>query len=166
VGVGEDTAAMNVGAAGSEEWTRSHIERRKPMSVEQIDSEWEQLGPKIASTLNAIPPGAGAALVGDLVTHELDMLGALQVAKGGPEEKALAVALERYVKYFGKRVKDAGLPAVAIRDDAGHEWVAGKGDPQVSLSGSVIELLRALTGRRTEQEIKKLGWHGDPTPYI
>ncbi|MDQ3879364.1 MAG: maleylpyruvate isomerase family mycothiol-dependent enzyme [Actinomycetota bacterium] len=165
VGVGEDTAAMNASAAGSDEWTRLQVERRGGKAVEEIDAEWEELAPKIAGVMDAIPPGAASALIGDLVTHELDMLAALG-ADGGPGDQALLVALERYVKYFGKRVKDAGLAPVSIEADDGHSWVAGKGDPAVTVRGSKIELLRALTGRRTEQEIKELEWSGDPSPYM
>ncbi|MFN2595509.1 MAG: maleylpyruvate isomerase family mycothiol-dependent enzyme [Actinomycetota bacterium] len=165
VGIGEDTAGMNVDAAGSSEWTQSQVERRGDKSVKEIDDEWEQLAPKIAGVMDAIPQGRASALIGDLVTHELDMLGALG-AKGGPGEQALLVALERYVKYFGKRVKDAGLPPVTIQTDDGHSWVAGKGEPGITLTGSKIDLLRTLTGRRTQQEIKQLNWSGDPTPYM
>ena len=70
------------------------------------------------------------------------------------------------MKYFGKRVKDAGLPPVTIQTDDGHTWVAGKGDPEISVMGSKVDLLRALTGRRTEKEIRQLAWSGDPTPYM
>jgi uncharacterized protein (TIGR03083 family) len=164
VGVGEDTASMNVGAAGSEEWTQSQIDRRRDLSAQEIDAEWEQLAPKIAGALDAIPPGAGAALVGDLITHELDMKGALGRDKG-PDERGLMVSLERYAKFFGKRVKDAGLPAVAVHA-GGETWVAGIGDPGLSLTADRVDLLRALTGRRTEQEVRSFDWSGDPTPYV
>jgi uncharacterized protein (TIGR03083 family) len=176
VGVGEDTAGMNVGAAGSEEWTQSQIDRRRDLSAKEIDSEWEQLAPKIAGVLDAIPPGAGAALIGDLITHEIDMKGALG-KREGPDDRGLLVALERYVKFFGKRVKDAGLPAVEVETwvtpNKGDglrtqkpSWVAGVGEPALRLKADMLSLLRALTGRRTEEQIRKFEWSGDPTPYI
>ena len=36
----------------------------------------------------------------------------------------------------------------------------------VELRGDRFELLRALTGRRTVQEITSLAWTGDVKPYI
>jgi hypothetical protein len=57
------------------------------------------------------------------------------------------------------------MPAVQV--NAGDKtWVAGNGDPQVSVSAEPFEILRSLTGRRTREQVRALDWSGDPEPFL
>lgn len=42
----------------------------------------------------------------------------------------------------------------------------GQGEPQATVTASDFELLRALTGRRTDDEIRALEWDGDPETFL
>ena len=75
-------------------------------------------------------------------------------------------ALEAMATAFGERVAKAGLPAVKV-EAGGAGLVAGDGDPAVD--GTVEDLrlrppARAVTARRTPDEIKAFDWDGDPSP--
>src|SRR5437879_4414783 len=66
---------------------------------------------------------------------------------------------------FLATVADRDLPALALR--AGDsEWVADGAGPVVSVSTDPFELLRALTGRRSTSQLRRLKWDGDPEPYL
>lgn len=164
IGVAEDFAAGNLEGAGSDEWTTSQIARRSGMSVPALVEEWRVIAEPIEQMLDQLPPGPTSLLIGDLASHEHDLRGALD-RPGARDSDALWIGLDRYVRWFGKRIKDAGLPSVAIRS-GDHHWQAGILDPTVELEGEAFELLRAMTGRRTHEEIASLSWTGDPSNYL
>ena len=164
VGIAEDFGAGNFEKAGSDAWTKAQIARHSKLAMPALIDEWEAISRQLDPTLDKVRPGAAAMLIGDAVTHEHDLRGALNLP-GARDTDAIWIALERYVRRFGKRIKDAGLPSVVVRCE-GREWQAGVLEPSVELEAERFELLRALTGRRTVQEIASLAWAGDPKPYI
>lgn len=164
IGVGEDFASGNVERAGAPEWTKAQIRRRAELDLSSLLDEWAEVSQKVEPTLDEIPEGAAAMVIGDAVTHEHDLRGAVG-RPGGRDSDAMGIALNRYVKRFGKRIKDAELPSVTVTCD-GRTWRAGVLDPAAELTGEPFELLRALTGRRTIDEIAALGWTGDQEPYL
>jgi len=164
VGVAEDFAAGNFENAGSEGWTSSQIARRSEMMVPALVEEWRVISEPMEQMLDQIPPGPTSLLIGDLVSHEHDLRGALD-RPGARASEAVWIGLDRYVRWFGKRIKDAGLPSVTIRS-GDRRWQAGVLEPAVELEGDAFELLRALTGRRTAEEVASLRWTGDAGPYL
>lgn len=164
VGVAEDTLAGNLEQSGSDEWTAAHIAKRSDLGVPDLIAEWEAIAVQLEQALEHVAPGPASLLIGDVVTHEHDLRGAVK-RPGARDSDAVRIALERYVKWFGKRLKDAGLPSVVV-DAGGRTWQAGILDPAAEIEGEPFELLRALTGRRTIGEISSLKWTGDPAPYI
>jgi hypothetical protein len=58
-----------------------------------------------------------------------------------------------------------GLPTLAVR--AGDRtWASGPDEPAVRLETEPFELLRAVGGRRSLDQVRALGWDGDPGPYL
>lgn len=164
VGAAEDFVTGNLDQVAREPWTAAQVERRRAKTVAELVADWAQLSGHAERLLDQIPPGLGATFVADAVTHEHDLRGAVD-RPGARDSDALWIALDRYIRFFGKRVKDARLPAVRIR--AGErEWVAGVGEPAVDLHGEAFEIFRAIAGRRAEDEIRSLDWRGDPGPYL
>jgi uncharacterized protein (TIGR03083 family) len=164
IGVTEDFAAGNLEGAGSDQWTSSQIARRSEMTVPELVEAWRVIAEPIESMMDQVPPGPVSLLIGDLVSHEHDLRGAVD-RPGARDSDAVWIGLDRYVRWFGKRIKDAGLPSVAIRSGE-HRWQAGILQPAVELEGGAFELLRALTGRRTSEEIASLSWTGDPGAHL
>jgi hypothetical protein len=44
--------------------------------------------------------------------------------------------------------------------------VEGTGAPAATLAGDPFELFRALSGRRSLDQVRALAWDGDPEPYL
>jgi hypothetical protein len=44
--------------------------------------------------------------------------------------------------------------------------VEGAGAPAATLSAAPFELFRALSGRRSLDQVRSLAWDGDPAPYL
>ena len=164
VGVAEDFAAGNFDKAGSDGWMKAQIARRSKLAMPALIEDWDALSRHLDPSLDEVHPGVAAMLIGDAVTHEHDLRGAVNLP-GARNSDAMWIALDRNVRRFGKRIKDAELPSVAVPCE-GREWQAGILEPSVELEAECFELLRALTGRRTIQEITALAWTGDPKPYI
>jgi uncharacterized protein (TIGR03083 family) len=164
VGVAEDFAADNLEHAGSQEWTQAQVDRRSQLTRAEIVEEWESLSRDLEPSLDRIRPGIAAMVISDAVTHEHDLRGAVD-RPGARNSEALLIALERSVKRFGKRIKDARLPSVIVRCED-KTWQAGVLTPAVELQGDRFELVRALNGRRTIKEIASLRWSGDARSYI
>jgi hypothetical protein len=119
----------------------------------------------VEAIADTFPEPYGPQLITDLVTHEHDIRGALGV-HGARESDAVRVGADFVVRWgFTLGIAARGLPAVAVRAK-GKEWTAGDGDPPVTLEASEFEVLRALTGRRTVDQIRALRWSDDPAPYL
>ena len=162
VAIATDTSEGNIEGAGSDEWTDRQIDERKDKSVDQLIAEWRSSS--IEAILDAVHPAIAGGIIGDLVTHEQDLRGALD-APGGTDSDAFEMALDSYVRFFGRRIKEARLPPLEVR--AGDKiWQLGKGEPEVTLKTEPFELLRGVTGRRTLAQVRSFDWSGDPEPYL
>lgn len=164
VGVTSDVVSGNVAGVGSEEWTSAQIAARRDSTVAVLLTEWDSIAPTVETAIDSIPKWMAGTLIGDLITHEHDLRGAID-RPGARDSRGVAVALDTYARFFGRRIKEGDLPALELRADDS-SWQLGNGEPQVSVKGGPFELLRALTGRRTHDEVRSLDWNGDPEPYI
>lgn len=164
VGVAEDSAAGNVAEAGQPQWTEAQIEARRNVSVPDLVRRWSEVSEQIEPTLDNIHPALAALLVSDLVTHEHDAWHA--VGRQGPRDTdAVQLATDSYARRLGRRIKDAGLPALRV-ESGSDSWSLGESEPSVALRADRFELLRGLAGRRTRAEIAAFDWSGDPEPYL
>jgi uncharacterized protein (TIGR03083 family) len=163
-GIAADIVGGNVADAGAPEWTAAHIDAARGQPLENLLAKWQTSSVQVEPLLDSIHPTAAALTLGDLIVHEHDLRGAFG-NRDARDTEGVWIALAAYVRRFGKRIKDAGLPTVrVIAGDK--EWNAGLETPEIDLRDDPFELFRALTGRRTKDEIRKLGWAGDPEPYV
>ena len=169
----KDIVAHLTGTAGDlgsgnfpkdQSWTANQVESRKAKSLEDTVFEWADNAPGLMAAVEGPIAGFAWVLVPDVVSHELDVRNALG-RKDGRDTPELSRALEVMATAFGERVAKAGLPAVkVVAGDV--ELIAGDGDPAVTVKTSAFDMLRAVTSRRTPDEIKTFDWDGDPAPYI
>lgn len=164
VGIGADMTSGRFPAGDIDAWVQEAVDARKGASGTELVRELEEIGPAIDTLLTTMPPMMGDLLIGDVVTHLQDIRGALGVP-GDREGAAVDLALDGYLRAIGGRISGAGLPALRIRHDNG-EQVVGEGEPAATVTASSFELLRALAGRRTHEQIAAFEWDGDPTPYL
>lgn len=164
-GIAVDATKGNLEGVGSPEWTQRQVDERAGRSLAEMVSEWEAVGEQIDGSLEYFPKAAASLFVGDTVTHEHD----IRLPLGRPGDRtasAIDVALDGYVRWFGRRLKEKELPAVRLVAE-GRDWVAGAGEPGAEVEApSRFDLLRGLTGRRTTEEIASFRWTGDSGPFL
>ena len=160
IGLVADVAARNTANAGTDEWTAAQVDARRDRTRDQLIAEWDETGPGLEELLDKIPPQSAEGIVGDIATHEADINGAIgRIDARGSD--AVALGFARYVGSLGGRITEAGLPALRMND-----LVAGDGDPAATVRASQFDLFRALTGRRTPEQVRAFDWEGDPAPYV
>ncbi len=158
-GVCADILGGRLDGVGSESWTQRQVDERGDKSLEDIFGEWNDVGPQVEAIMPNFAP-ADAQLVMDVVTHEHDIRGALKMP-GSRDDEAVRVGLEWLATNLGRE-----LPAVRVKADEGDDLVFGSGDVQATIRAPRFELLRALTGRRSEEQIATFAWEGDYKQHL
>jgi uncharacterized protein (TIGR03083 family) len=159
-----DVMAGRLTGGPSPEETRRQVEERRDRTVAELLEEWAGgLGPILDGARAGLVP---APLAIDAVTHEQDIRGALHAAHLD-DDGALRFAATGYSVGLGRRLKQAGLPPLRLRDRArGFDVVARTGEPTATVSGTEFELFRAMAGRRSRAQVAALDWSVDPAPYL
>lgn len=163
-GVVKDVTEGRVEGAGSDEWTAKQVEAARGEELAAILARWEEQAPNLEALLSSAPPSMMTArLVIDMVTHEYDLAGLTGQA---PQQcPAFDFARDGYASAFGYRIRKAGLPAVELSDGT-WTYVAGEGEPAVRVEVDQVEAFRALSGRRSDEQVRAWRWDGDPGPYL
>jgi uncharacterized protein (TIGR03083 family) len=158
-------------AAQRDQWTGRQVRSRRDRPVSAMLAEWTSaaaaLEPILAGTVSR-PPGSPAWLpsapVADLAAHLHDVRGALGLA-GDRDAAATGLGLRIYARWLGERLDQAGRPALLLRAGK-REWMEGSGRPAVALAAEPFELFRAISGRRSVEQVRALAWGSDPEPFI
>ena len=149
-------------------WTDRMVTERRGRAIADVLDEWETLTPKAWAVLAERANGPGMASIADAVVttdaavHEQDLYGALGVVRAR-DSAALRVGTSSYVNVLGMRLN--GLAPVQFVTPE-KTYVAGAGEPAVSARVQRFELFRALSGRRSPDQIRAWDWTGDPEPYL
>jgi uncharacterized protein (TIGR03083 family) len=162
-GIPADILAGRVDGVATDPWTAAQVDARRDLSIAEIADEWQQSGAQVDEMVDSFGP-TGAQLLFDLTTHELDV----RAAVGAPPPDDLEVydvALDFVLTNLVNGVVAERGPLRIIAGD--RTWTAGDdGDPRASLTTSKRELLRAIAGRRSREQIMAMDWTGDPTPFL
>jgi uncharacterized protein (TIGR03083 family) len=152
------------------EWTSRMVAERSHLTLEEIFEEWEsstvQLlgGWRSGQMPHDLPVFAANVLVTDIAVHQQDIYGALGIERDR-DSAALRIGTTGYIVTIGWRLDPAGLPPLVF--DLGDKLRAtGEGEPGAKVAASRFEFFRALSGRRTPDQIRAFDWEGDPEPYI
>jgi uncharacterized protein (TIGR03083 family) len=166
-------AAMGDEAAIADlnEWTAGHVSKRAGMSVHEICDEWEISSKTVTDMMrdptswpDNVPPFGDRVLVTDLGVHQHDIHGALGIVSDR-DSAPVRVGSAGYVAVMDLRLRTAGAPALRI--EAGDKsWVIGGDEPVATLRTDRFELFRAMSGRRSPDQIRAYEWDGDPEPFI
>ena len=160
-GVADDVLGGRLDGAGTDSWTAAQVDARRSRSLGEVLAEWNEQAPQLEAIVDSFGP-AGHQLVMDTVTHEHDIRGALG-APGARDSDAVHTGLDWLVQAFQGAAAANGQPGVrVVASDSGRDWSpAGDGGVAATVTGPSFELLRSLSGRRTEAEIRSLSWDGD-----
>src|SRR4051794_7185030 len=149
-------------------WTQRMVEERRSRPVAEVLDEWATLTPKAWSLLGASSEQhsqlgfVDRVLTTDVAVHEQDIYGALGVERER-DCAALRVATATYVGVMGLRLNGLGPVAFVTPSKT---YQAGEGEPVVTAHVDRFELFRALSGRRSPDQIRAWDWTGDPDPYL
>jgi uncharacterized protein (TIGR03083 family) len=154
-----------------EEFIDESLAARRDTSIADILDEWA------ASTATMLPMMRGEApwpdasiplpewiVLTDVAVHHHDLRGALGVP-GERDSVATGLSLRSYVEAMRFRALIEGLPTFTIVAGA-RTWQIGEGAPIATLTADPFELARAASGRRSPDQVRALGWDGDPEPLL
>jgi uncharacterized protein (TIGR03083 family) len=153
------------------EWTDGHVTSRRGLALDQIFEEWDTSAAVLAPMMSGdkgwpegIPWFADRVLLTDLGVHQQDIYGALGLTEDR-DNALIRMGTAGYVATMGFRLPDAGLAPLAV--EAGDSArVTGEGKPGATVKASRFEMFRAMSGRRSPEQIAAYDWTGDPEPYI
>lgn len=164
-GISADILAGNIAGIATDEWTAAQVEARRGRTVAELVAEWSEAGPRVEELAVHFPAQVAAQWVMDVTSHEHDVRCALG-RPGARDSEGVGVAVDFLVtKGLHSAISTAGLPAIEVRA-GGQTWIAGEGEPEGVLEVSGFELLRALSGRRSAAQVRKLAWPVDPDRYL
>lgn len=153
------------------EWTNGHLEARKERSFDDIVAEWDDLTPTLVSMLrgeaewpDGVPFFADRVLVTDLGVHQQDLFGAFGVVRER-EGPTVRIGSSSYMAMLDIRLKADGRGALAV-ETPDKSWLAGGDQPSATLRTDRFELFRALSGRRSLDQLRSYYWDGDPEPFL
>ncbi|MDT5386953.1 MAG: hypothetical protein QOE04_594 [Mycobacterium sp.] len=156
VGCAADAASGRVDGAPGDQWTARHVEERRRHSVGELLVEWDRVGLAAESTLTE-EQIFGPNMAADVICHEADLHEALGLPRVDREH--WQPFLEVMMLYLRQQLRHG--TTVLIRDDEGHQWICGSGEPTTLLRADGYELLRATHSRRSRRQI--VAWDWTPT---
>lgn len=161
VGVAVDVAAGRIEGAGSDPWTAAQVEARKEDGLKALLAEWAAARPGLEQALLGIDPVQAAQVVFDLTTHEHDLRGALQ-RPGARDSEGVDIGWEWATTVLGQLRDGYGEGALRVTSTEGASTVCGSGEPTGGVTADRFELFRAMTGRRSAEQVGSWDWEGEP----
>ena len=147
------------------------IAERRDRSGDEIIVEWEGHAARLERMMEGdepFPEGThpfvGWSYLWAVVQNSYNIWAALGIVKAR-DFKATVLCLESAVMWLDMRLQATGSPALRLRAGA-TEWVVGDGAPAASVGAPAFELFRALSGRRSLDQIRAFDWEGDPEQYM
>jgi uncharacterized protein (TIGR03083 family) len=160
-GVVDDALAGRLDGVATEPWTAAQVDARRGRPVAEIVAEWNEAAPAFEGLLDQVGPSGRQAVL-DVVTHEHDIRTALGAA-GHRDSDAIGIGLT----FVGPRfVEAAAEHGRSVRVESSTGPIYGADDAPLVLAGDPFVLVRALTGRRSVDQIRGLDWRGDPAGVL
>jgi uncharacterized protein (TIGR03083 family) len=156
-----DFVARRFDGVDTGEWGERHVRERRDRSLDDLVAEWED---NRRGADDALASPMGSVLVAEIIAHEHDIRAALN-RPGTREGEAVRAAVQRPLAEIDKRIRESGGPALRIVTEDG-ERVLGDGAPEGTLRVSSFELMRAIGGRRSRDQVRALDWDGDPDRWL
>lgn len=159
IGLDRDVLAGNEPDDHDASWTQTHVDARRELDVDTLLAEWDGLADDLAAHLREDPRA-----LGDAIIHEQDLRGALG-RPGARDTDGLASIREQMAERLGDTLADLGAPVLELRGPD-WRWRSGEGDPDVVLQADGFDLARALTSRRTAEQLRSWTTSGDVGPWL
>ena len=158
-GVPATLAAGDFPSGDVNEWLQGIVDARRGVEVGALVAEWNAQD----ATIEPMLQGAGSLMFNDVTVHEHDLRGAL----GTPDHHALEVdpVMACELSFFAPRLQEQGLGAIVVEHD-GRTWRTHDADAGWTLHVDPWEASRALSSRRTADELRALPSDGGGEDYL
>jgi uncharacterized protein (TIGR03083 family) len=143
------------------DWGNREVRARKDRSLQECLAEWRDA---LDNPGDLFESHLGPVAVSDVLAHEQDIRTALK-QPGARDDENIVPAVEMALSFVDKKAEAARLPTLRIVTDDIDKKI-GDGEPQATLRASTFDLFRALHGRRTPDQVRAMGWQGDPGPWV
>jgi hypothetical protein len=137
------------------------VEARRGHDVEALLAEWAAAAPGLREALLAMDAMPAAQVVFDLTTHEHDLRGALQ-APGERGGEGVDIGWKWATTVLGQLRDGYGEGALVLTTSDGTSTTCGSADPTSGVTADRFELWRAMTGRRSAEQVASWAWTGEP----
>lgn len=153
------------------DWTSRQLEDRRGSSLEDVLQEWKNSSTELIAMMHGekswpegTVPFADRVLLTDAAVHQQDIFGAFGFERAR-EAAPIKIGLSGYIVTMGWRLTAASIPP--LRFDVGDKsYIAGEGEAAATVHASRYELFRAMSGRRSPDQIRTYRWDHDAEPYI
>ena len=156
-----DIVSGNLDGVGSDPWAAAQVERSRERACVELLAEWDEHGPVVEAMAAQFGRAAGQ-LLSDATTHEHDLRGALGVA-GARDSDAIGLSFGFLGLTLGEQLDAAGFGAVTVHHGDATDTL-GSGERVATLRIDDFEFVRALTGRRSVEQMAAYDWDGDFVP--
>ena len=160
IGVDADILAGNGDDGDLDGWTQAQVDSRRGQDRDALHQEWRGMTESVQQYMRE----KDTRPLGDVIIHEQDLRGALDVA-GARSTDGLAALRDRMADGFDQAVSDAGLAPVQLVSET---WThsTGEGEPGLVLTASEFDLTRALMTRRSAAQLRSWTTSGAVEPYL
>jgi uncharacterized protein (TIGR03083 family) len=159
VGVAVDVAAGRIEGAGSDPWTAAQVSARKDCTVDDLLTEWAEA--PVTDALLTVDAMQAAQVVFDLATHEHDLRGAL-LLPGERASEGVDVGWEWATRVLGQLRDGYGEGGLVLTTSEGTRTTCGSAPVDSGVTAERFELFRAMTGRRSTEQVAAWQWEGEP----
>lgn len=163
IGLCSDLNALHfpdVGDQGGNGWTALQVEARRGRALDDLFAEWDREAPTFVAGLREFGYEFGCHFVADLHAHHQDV----RVALGLPADDdpaTVAMCLHHYLAFTDEVLSAAGWGTLEVVVDGNRRLLGGNQQPRATVAATSFDLLRALSGRRTRDQILEFEWSGD-----
>ena len=141
-------------------WTNAQVQRSRDLTLTEVIAEWGRQAVRFEDGLRAFGYEFGSHFVADLYVHYQDVRTAVGL---GPDADGLtvAVALDHYLRYLSELLVTHCWGTLEIAAGQETRSLGGNGRHHACLTAEPWELLRAVSGRRSDRQLRALDWSGD-----
>jgi hypothetical protein len=146
--------------AAGDAWTARQVERGRGRPIDDLCKEWDREAPVFEEGLRLFGYEMGSHFVADLHAHYQDVRGAV----GAPpetDELTVRVALDHYAGSVNGLLTEAKWGTLDVVAGGETDRLGADGRHRARLHATPFEVLRLLSGRRSERQIRALAWEGD-----